>query len=242
MLSKTIITLERGHAVDSLEKKLAGEKAAEYIQDGMTIGLGTGSTVYWTIQKLGELVSQGLQIKAIPSSVETERLAKKAGIPLTTFSEVNMLDLSIDGADEVDAMFHLIKGGGGALVREKFIDTFTRKFIVVVDESKLVSKLGSFPLPVEITPFGWEVTCQSLAELGCTPVLRKRNDERFISDNGNYIVDCHFTGIDDPASLHSQLKQLLGVVETGLFIDLTDLMIVGKRDGVEIVSPKKNLT
>ncbi|PFG07283.1 ribose-5-phosphate isomerase [Bacillus sp. es.034] len=228
--------------MDSLEKKLAGEKAAEYIQDGMTVGLGTGSTVYWTIHKLGELVSQGLQVKAIPSSVETERLAKKAGIPLTTFSEVNMLDLSIDGADEVDPMFNLIKGGGGALVREKFIDTFTRKFIVVVDESKLVSKLGSFPLPVEILPFGWEVTCQSLAELGCMPVLRKRKDERFISDNGNYIVDCHFTGIEDPASLHSRLKQLLGVVETGLFIDVTDLMIVGKKDGVEVVSPHKNLT
>lgn len=236
-----MIKLERGNRVDSLEKKWAGEKAAEYIQDGMTVGLGTGSTVYWTILKLGELISQGLQIKAIPSSVETERLAKKAGIPLTTFSEVNMLDLSIDGADEVDAMFNLIKGGGGALVREKFIDTFTRKFIVVVDESKLVSKLGSFPLPVEIIPFGWKVTCRSLAELGCTPVLRKRNDERFISDNGNYIVDCHFTGIDAPASLHSRLKQLLGVVETGLFIDVTDLVIVGKPDGVEVVSPTKNL-
>jgi ribose 5-phosphate isomerase A len=225
--------------VDNFEKKLAGEKAVEYIQDGMTIGLGSGSTVYWTIQKLGELVSKGLQIKAIPSSMETERLAKEAGIPLTTFSEVSMLDLSIDGADEVDPTFNLIKGGGGALVREKFIDSLTRKFIIVVDKSKLVSNLGSFPLPVEVIPFGWEVTSKTLAELGCTPVLRKRDDQIFISDNGNYIVDCHFSSIDHPASLHTQLKQLLGVVETGLFINLTDLMIVGKRDGVEIISPNK---
>ncbi|WP_201716749.1 ribose-5-phosphate isomerase RpiA [Rossellomorea arthrocnemi] len=220
------------------EKKLAGEKAAEYIQNGMTIGLGSGSTVYWTIQKLGELVSQGLQIKAIPSSMETERLAKVAGIPLTSFFEVNELDLSIDGADEVDPTFNLIKGGGGALVREKFIDSFTRKFIIVVDESKLVTELGSFPLPVEVIPFGWEVTNKTLAELGCIPVLRKENDDIFISDNGNYIVDCHFPTIDDPISLHTNIKQLVGVVETGLFIDMADMMIVGKKDGVEIVTKK----
>lgn len=224
--------------MENPKKKAAGEKAAEYIQNGMTIGLGSGSTVYWTIQKLGELVSQGLEIKAIPSSTETGRLAKQAGIPLTTFSEVNELDLSIDGADEVDQKFNLIKGGGGALVREKFVDSFTKKFIVVVDESKIVSKLGSFPLPVEVVPFGWEVTTKTLADVGCTPVLRKKDGEIFRSDNGNYIVDCHFSRIDHPASLHNQLKQLLGVVETGLFIDMANVLIVGGNDGVEIVTTK----
>ncbi|WP_306471836.1 ribose-5-phosphate isomerase RpiA [Bacillus sp. AFS015802] len=225
--------------MDNQEKKRAGEKAAEYVEDGMTVGLGSGSTVYYTIQKLGELVSGGLQVKAIPSSTETEKLARKAGIPLTSFSEVNELDLSIDGADEVDLMFNLIKGGGGALVREKFVDSHTSKFIVVVDESKLVSKLGSFPLPVEVIPFGWEVTVKTIAELGCTPILRKNEGKIFISDNGNYIVDCHFSTIEQPDSIHNQLKSLLGVVETGLFIGMTDLMIVGKEAGVEVITAKE---
>ncbi|WP_368077896.1 ribose-5-phosphate isomerase RpiA [Bacillus sp. NTK074B] len=225
--------------MDNLEKKRAGEKAAEYVQAGMTVGLGSGSTVYYTIQKLGELVSQGLQIKAIPSSTETENLARKAGIPLTTFTEVSELDISIDGADEVDPEFNLIKGGGGALVREKFVDSFTKKFIVVVDELKLVSTLGSFPLPVEVIPFGWEVSVKALEELGCKPILRKKEGETFVSDNGNYIVDCHFSTIHQPASLHTHIKQLLGVVETGLFTDMTDLLIIGKTDGAEVITVKE---
>ncbi len=218
-----------------MKKRMAGEKAVDYIQDGMTIGLGTGSTVYWTIKKIGELVSKGLQIKAIPSSAETERLARQFGIPLTSFSEVDQLDLSIDGADEVDPEYNLIKGGGGALVREKFVDAFTKKFIVVIDESKLVKKLGSFPLPVEIVPFGWEMTSNQLVEFGCTPILRMKDGEIFISDNGNYIVDCHFSSIENPSSLHVELKQLLGVIETGLFIGMANMIITGDKDGVKII-------
>lgn len=225
--------------MDNVAKIAAGEKAAEYIKDGMTIGLGSGSTVYWTIQKIGQLLSQGLQIKAIPSSTGTERLANEAGIPLTTFSEVKELDLSIDGADEVDPAFQLIKGGGGALVREKFVDAFTKKFIVVVDESKKVPMLGAFPLPVEVIPFGWEMTFRSLADLGCTPVLRKKDNDIFLSDNGNYIIDCHFSKIEHPSTLHHHLKQLLGVVETGLFIDMADVVIVGKENGVEILEARE---
>ncbi|TMU88289.1 ribose-5-phosphate isomerase RpiA [Bacillus sp. BHET2] len=222
-----------------MKKKAAGEKAVDYIQDGMTIGLGSGSTVYWTIQKLGELVSQGLQISAIPSSAETERLARQFGIPLTTFSEVDHLDLSIDGADEVDSDYNLIKGGGGALVREKFVDAFTNKFIVVIDESKLVNKLGAFPLPVEVVPFGWEMTSTQLAKFGCAPILRMKEGEVFISDNGNYIVDCQFSSIENPSSLHIELKQLLGVIETGLFTGMTNMVLVGKKDGVDIIDTSK---
>ena len=225
--------------MENLKKKQAGEKAAEYVQDGMVVGLGSGTTVYYTIQKLGELVSEGLQIKAIPSSTETEKLARKAGIPLTSFSEVSELDISIDGADEVDPEFNLIKGGGGALLREKFVDSLTKKFIVVVDESKLVSRLGSFPLPVEMIPFGWEVSVKAIERLGGTPILRKKDGETFVSDNGNYIVDCHFSTIHQPASLHTQLKQLLGVVETGLFTDMTDLLIIGGTDGTKVITVKE---
>ncbi|BCB02812.1 ribose-5-phosphate isomerase RpiA [Bacillus sp. KH172YL63] len=218
-------------------KRAAGEKAVEEIKDGMTIGLGSGSTVYWTIKKIGERISQGLQIKAIPSSEETARLAKEAGIPLTSFAEVESLDLSIDGADEVDPDFHLIKGGGGALLREKFVDMFTKSFIVVIDESKLVPVLGSFPLPVEVVPFGWEMTAKSLAEFGCNPVLRKKGLDVFLTDNGNYILDCDFSSIGDPVKLHRELKQLTGVIETGLFTGMADKVIVGKEDGVEILVP-----
>ncbi|WP_313801698.1 ribose-5-phosphate isomerase RpiA [Cytobacillus sp.] len=220
-----------------LRKKAAGEKAAEFIQDGMIIGLGSGSTVYWLLKKMGELVEQGLNIKGIPSSVRTEGWAKDFNISLTDFSEVQSLDIAIDGADEVDPHFNLIKGGGGSLLREKLVDAHAKQLIIIADESKLVQQLGKFPLPVEVVPFGWEVTAQKIAQLGAVPELRRREGEIFVSNNGNYILDCTFDVILNPQELHKQLKLLLGVVETGLFIDMTDMVIIG-GDDVRILHKK----
>ncbi|GAB2571015.1 ribose-5-phosphate isomerase RpiA [Gracilibacillus alcaliphilus] len=218
-----------------LMKKTAGEQAAAFIQDGMTVGLGSGSTVYWGIRKLGELVEQGLNIKGVPTSRKTEGWAKKFDIPLVAFSEMNKLDIAIDGADEIDEHFNLIKGGGGALYREKVIGAAADQLIIVVDESKVVTQLGSFPLPIEVVPFGWENTARNIAGLGCTPELRKKDKSIFISDNKNYILDCQFPSISAPDQLHTQLKQMIGVVETGLFIDMTNKVIIGRTDGIRIV-------
>lgn len=218
-----------------LFKKAAGEKAVEYIKDGMIIGLGSGSTVYWTLKKLGELIEQGLNVKGIPSSLRTEGWAKDFKIPLTDFSEVQSLDLAIDGADEIDPQFNLTKGGGGSLVREKIVDANAKKLIIVADESKMVPQLGEFPLPVEVLKFGWEVTAKQIAELGAKPVLREREGSVFISNNGNFILDCHFNVITDPEKLHYELKQMLGVVETGLFINLTDTIIIAGEKEVKVI-------
>jgi len=217
------------------KKKQAAEKAVEYIEDGMLIGLGSGSTVYWMMSRLAERIRDGLQVKGIPSSKRTENWAKEFGIPLTTFSEVQRLDLAIDGADEVDPNLNLIKGGGGSLLREKLVDDASSQLIIVVDESKLVSKLGNFPLPVEVVPFGWETTAKRIATLNVTPILRSNEDGVFVSNNGNYILDCPFQQIEDPIALHQQLKGMLGVVETGLFLNMTDIVLVGQDDGVKVI-------
>ncbi|HYK71761.1 MAG TPA: ribose-5-phosphate isomerase RpiA [Pseudoneobacillus sp.] len=218
------------------KKKAVGEKATEYIQNGMTIGLGSGSTVYWMMKKLGELIKQGLNVKGVPSSLRTEGWAKEFGIPLVYFSEVSRLDLAIDGADEVDPNFNLTKGGGGSLLREKLVNDAADKLIIVVDDSKLVPKLGAFPLPVEVVQFGWQNTARKLEKLGCKPKLRVRDDKVFVSNNGNYILDCEFTSISDPVALHQKIKLILGVVETGLFINMTDIVIVGEENGIKILT------
>ncbi|MCM3568474.1 ribose-5-phosphate isomerase RpiA [Neobacillus mesonae] len=219
--------------VDAM-KKAAGDKAAEFVQDGMVLGLGTGSTVYWTLKRLGEWVNEGLDIKGIPTSTQTEDWAKEFNIPLTNFSEVQSLDLAIDGADEIDPDFNLIKGGGGALLREKLVAMQAKKVMIIADESKMVSQLGKFPLPVEVVPFGWETTSQRIATLGVTPILRKKEGQTFVSDNGNYILDCPFGSISNPADLHKELKLLSGVVETGLFLGMTDTVIIGGEEDVKI--------
>ncbi|GAB3069135.1 ribose-5-phosphate isomerase RpiA [Virgibacillus ainsalahensis] len=221
--------------VDQL-KKLVGETAVEDIENGMTIGLGSGSTVYWMVKKLGEQVKQGLDITGVPTSTTTAKWAEEFGVPLTDFSKVQELDLTIDGADEVDENLHLIKGGGGALFREKIVAAAANKLIIIVDESKMVQQLGKFHLPVEVLPFGWEVTTGNIAKLGCEPQLRQKNGEIYITDNGNYILDCPFEKIPDPETLHKELKSIVGVVETGLFIEMTDKVIVGKGEKVEIIS------
>jgi len=221
-----------------LQKKIAGEKAAEYIKDGMIIGLGSGSTVYWMLKRLGEMVEQGMNVKGISSSIRTEGWSREFGIPQTDFSEVQLLDLAIDGANEIDPQFNLLKGGGGSLVREKIVNANSAKLIIIADESKLVSQLGKTPLPVEILRFGWEVTAIKIAQLGCTPVLRSREGVSFVSDNGNYIVDCEFETIPNPEKLHHELKQIVGVVETGLFIGMTDIVILAGETEVKIIEVK----
>lgn len=217
------------------KKRQAAEKAVEYIEDGMNIGLGSGSTVYWMMSKLGERIRDGLRVKGIPSSKRTEMWAEEFGIPLTTFSKVKTLDLAIDGADEVDPHLNLTKGGGGSLLREKLVDAASNRLIIVVDDSKMVSRLGRFPLPVEVVPFGWETTAERISEFQVTPTLRKNEDGVFITNNGNYILDCPYQQIEDPHALHQQLKGMLGVVETGLFLNMTDIVLVGHDDGIRVI-------
>ena len=213
-------------------KKNAGEKAVEWIENDMIIGLGTGSTVKFTIEKLGELIHNGLNIQGIPSSLKTKRLAQKIGIPLIELTDEISIDITIDGADEVDSNLFLIKGGGGALLREKIIAYHSKKEIIVVDESKIVKALGiGFPLPVEITKFGWRATKKAIEELGCTAELRKIMDEVYLTDNANYLLDCDFDHIEDPEDLNDTLLHIPGVVEHGLFINLVDEVIVGSRQG-----------
>lgn len=219
-----------------LYKKAAAEQAVEYVEDGMVLGLGSGTTVYWLLKRLGELVDQGLIIKGIPSSLRTAGWAKEFGIPLTDFSEVETLDLAIDGADEIDPDFQLTKGGGGSLVREKLVNAHAKQVIIIADQSKMVDRLGKFPLPVEVLQFAWQRTADKIEALGAKPVLRERDGEVFVSNNGNYILDCAFESIEDPRALHNQLKLLLGVVETGLFIDMTDKVILAGPDGAQVIN------
>ena len=219
-----------------LYKKAAAEQAVEYVEDGMVLGLGSGTTVYWMLKRLGELVDQGLNIKGIPSSLRTAGWAEEFGISLTDFSEVETLDLAIDGADEIDPAFQLTKGGGGSLVREKLVNAHAKQVIIIADQSKMVDRLGKFPLPVEVLQFAWKRTADKIEALGAKPVLRERDGEVFVSNNGNYILDCAFESIEDPRALHNQLKLLLGVVETGLFIDMTDKVILAGPDGAQVIN------
>ncbi len=215
-------------------KKIAGEKAAEYVKDGMVVGLGTGSTVRYTIMKIGDMVREGLEIVGIPTSERTERLARQLGIKLGTLNDYPEIDITIDGADEVDPHFNLIKGGGGALLREKIVAYYSKYEVIVVDESKLKDYLGEFPLPVEIVPYAHKRTMRTLSNLGCKSVLRIKNGEIYITDNGNYIVDCHFGIIESPEKLERDIGSIPGVVESGLFINLADEIVIGTKKGVKI--------
>ncbi|PAV30918.1 ribose 5-phosphate isomerase A [Virgibacillus profundi] len=217
-------------------KKLVGEASVEYIKDGMNIGLGSGSTVYWMVKKLGKLVEVGLDIKGIPSSNQTAEWAEQFGVSLTDFSHVKQLDLTIDGADEVDQDFQLIKGGGGALFREKVIAAAAKELIIIVDKSKMVTQLGKYPLPIEVLPFGWQMTANEISRLGCVPQVRKKAGGPVVTDNGNYILDCPFKLISNPRKLDEELKRIVGVVETGLFIGMADKIIVGDGDGIRTMN------
>ena len=212
-------------------KKLAAEKAVEYVQNGMNIGLGTGSTAYWAIQSIGSRVKQGLEVKAVATSGQSELLARELGIQVVTFAAIDHLDVTIDGADEIDEKLNLIKGGGGALLREKIVGSATRLYIIIADESKLVSQLGSFPLPVEVVQFGWELTLKQLQKLGGSPKIRLTDNKPFITDNGNYIIDCSFGTIPQPHLLHQQINSIPGAVENGLFLHMANIAILGNSDG-----------
>jgi ribose 5-phosphate isomerase A len=217
------------------EKQLAAEKSVEYIRDGMILGLGTGSTVFFLINKLAELVKQGLNINYVPTSNQTSILAKSLGIKISELKEVNEIDLTIDGADEVDKDLNGIKGGGGALLYEKIVAKASKKVIWIVDSSKYVDKLGKFPLPVEVISFGSEHLLRRFTELGFNPKIRNKGTENFITDSGNLIVDLYLNKIDDSISLEKDLKMMQGVVEVGLFNNIADEVIIGKNNSTEII-------
>jgi len=218
-------------------KQRAGARSVEFIEDGMTVGLGTGSTAYWMVKRLGERVREGLRVRCVPTSRRTEEQARALGIPLVTFADVQQLDLAIDGADEIGPGLALIKGGGGALLREKLVAAAARRFVVIADAGKKAEVLGKFPLPVEVVPFAWEVTARRVAEVTRTePALRRdASGGVFVTDNGNYILDCRCGEIHDPARMERALKMLTGVVECGLFVGMADLAVVATADDVEII-------
>ncbi|ECL1967486.1 ribose-5-phosphate isomerase RpiA [Listeria monocytogenes] len=214
------------------QKKIAGEKACEWIEDGMVVGLGTGSTVYYTIEKLGQMVNNGLHITGVATSEETTKQAEKLGIPLKSLNDVTEIDVTIDGADEIDTNFQGIKGGGGALLREKMVASASFKNIWVVSEEKLVRTLGKFPLPLEVIPFGWKQIERTLAKEQIQTNLRKQsNEEVYVTNNGNYILDIVNQSFTDAEMWQEKLAQIPGVVEHGLFLDYVDVIICGKANG-----------
>jgi len=220
---------------DSL-KRMAALKAVELVKDGMVVGLGTGSTAKHMVIALGEKVQNGMKLCGVPTSHETADLARKYGIPLIDTENTWTIDVAIDGADQVDPHFNLIKGGGGALLKEKIVAASAKQFIVLVDHTKRVPVLGhSFPLPIEVVPFGWGNTARDIGTLTKSEVvLRQRNGAPFKTEAGHLIVDVHLARIDNPRELEIRLNQIPGVVETGLFVGRTDVLIVGTPQGVEI--------
>lgn len=229
---------DRGEKQRMNPKQRAGEAAAVMAENGMIIGLGTGSTAYWAILELGRRVREdGLKIRGVPTSEQSAKLAEELGIPLASLGGVGRIDLTIDGADEVDPDLHLIKGGGGALFREKMVALVSDRLVIAADESKLVRRLGAFRVPVEIVPFGWETTRKRVEGLGGEVKLRETadKDRPFVTDNGNWILDVDFGLITHPAELHESLKRQTGVVETGLFPGMADTVVVGGGDGVRFL-------
>jgi ribose 5-phosphate isomerase A len=219
------------------EKAAAARKSIEYVKDGMVVGLGTGSTATFAIKFLGEQVRDGLKIRGIPTSRASEQLARSLNIPLTTFDEVGSIDVTIDGADEVAPGLALIKGGGGALLHEKIVAAASRTLVIVADEHKIVKLLGKFPLPVEVIPFAAAPVKKQLEAIGAHPVLRNaQQGGPYITDEGNYIFDCHYEEIQDPAGVASTIKRMTGVVEHGLFLGLASVAIIAGPDGAQVIT------
>jgi len=216
-------------------KQVAAHKALELVQDGMLIGLGSGSTARHFTEGLGRLVAEGMKVRGVPTSRATAELAAKRGIPIVT-ELVGQIDLTVDGADEVDPSLNLIKGRGGALSREKLVAAASKRFVIVVDESKLVKQLGNGVLPVEVLPFLWRSTAERLTALGVSLVLRGGEEVPFVTDNGNLILDVSVEGgIKNPTDLGVELKKVTGVVEHGLFVGMTDTVIVAGPDGPKAI-------
>ena len=216
-------------------KEVAALKAVQYVRDGMVVGLGTGSTAEFAIRALGERVGKGLKVQTIATSDESERLARELSIEVVTLEDEPVVDLTIDGADEVDPNLDLIKGLGGALLREKIVATASTREVIIVDPSKKVQKLGTrSPLPIEVIPFAWPLVHRELMEGGLRSKLRPAKDGQatYETDNGNLVLDCAFPdGIDDPLQMESRINRMAGVIENGLFVGLTHIVIVGNEDG-----------
>ncbi|WP_238367009.1 ribose-5-phosphate isomerase RpiA [Mesobacterium pallidum] len=220
-------------------KFVAAKRAAQFVEDGMRVGLGTGSTAAWLVRCLGEMVREdGLKFRGVPTSTRTAQLAREVGIEVISLDEAKWLDITIDGADEFDGDLNLVKGGGGALLQEKIVATASDQMVVIADAAKEVEHLGAFPLPVEVIPFGWQTTRALLEEtlisvdvLGRDVTLRMNGDAAFVTDEGNYILDLHLGRIGNPRQLALVLNQLPGVVENGLFIDICDSVVVGYGNG-----------
>lgn len=218
------------------EKRLAAQHSLTYVRDGMCLGLGSGSTAAVMLELLGQRVREGLCVRGVPTSETSRALAEREGIPIIGFDQVSGLDLTIDGADEVDPDLNVIKGGGGALMREKIVASLSRRVIIIVHSLKQVSCLGGFPLPVEVVRFAWQPLAARLAELGVSPVLRRRPDGNpLVTDEGNYILDCAFGRIEDPVALAARLDAMPGVVDHGLFVGVAHTVIVGRGTRTEVL-------
>jgi ribose 5-phosphate isomerase A len=222
-------------------KRAAAMRAINEVEDGMVVGLGTGSTAAFVVEGLAARVADGLRVVGIPTSERTAAQARQLGIPIATFAEHQRLDLTIDGADEVEfGTLHLIKGLGGALLREKIVASASDRLVIVVDHEKLVERLGEHtPVPVEVTQFGWQATAVALAKLGCVPERRYAPGEQpYVTDGGNYILDCRFGPLADPAAVEQSIAMTVGTIESGLFIQRTSVVVAASATGVELlVSP-----
>lgn len=217
-------------------KRAAAERAVSgYVESGMVVGLGTGSTASWAVRRIGQLLALGKLrgVRGISTSEATAALARKVRVPLTSLS-VHVPDVVLDGADEIDPSLNLIKGLGGALLREKIVAASGGGLVVIADNSKRVFSLGKGVLPVEVEPFGCEATRRALRVLGCEERLRTTGEQPFVTDGGHYIVDCHFGSIPNPAPLEIEIKSIPGVIETGLFVGLTRAIVVGHETGVKV--------
>ncbi|MGB5895376.1 MAG: ribose-5-phosphate isomerase RpiA [Ignavibacteriaceae bacterium] len=220
------------------EKKAAAEKAVEFIESGMLVGLGTGSTVKFMIESLAEKIKNGLNIKTISTSNATSRFAESLGITVLNFSDVDEIDLTIDGADEVDSNLNGLKGGGGALLYEKIVASSSKKNIWMVNSTKRVEFLGRFPLPLEVEPFGANHTFNKLLSLGYKPKFRTIDGRNYVTDGNHYIIDLQLNKIEKPDELNNKLLLLPGVIETGLFLGICDVLIVSAGDECKIISKK----
>jgi len=218
------------------EKEAAARASLRFVQEGNIVGLGSGSTATYAVRFLGERIRAGLKIRGIPTSAQTKELATSLGIPLATLDEYQQIDVTIDGADEVDPQLQLIKGGGGALLREKVVASASRQLVIIADSSKQVPVLGKFPLPVEVIPFAQPLVAKRIAALGASAKLRRQTSgSPFVTDEGHHILDCSFGQIPDPAALARTLKAMPGVVEHGLFIDMASVVLVARGDMVQEV-------
>ena len=221
-------------------KRAAAMRAIEEVEDGMVLGLGTGSTAAFVVEGLARRVAGGLRVVGIPTSERTASQARQLGIPIATFAEYQSLDLTIDGADEVQlGALHLIKGLGGALLREKIVAAASHRLVIVVDQEKLVERLGEHtPIPVEVAQFGWEATAVALTRLGCLPERRYVPGERpYVTDGGNFILDCRFGPLADPRETERNIAMTVGVVESGLFVGRSTMVVVASAAGVEVLTP-----